>query len=68
MRDINRIDKVTDELNKLWKEKYPDFRFGQLVYLLADKLFEDYEGRKDIFIPEDDKWLEVINDLNNKGE
>jgi hypothetical protein len=68
MRDINRIDKVTDELNKLWKEKYPDFRFGQLVYLLADKLFENSKGNTDIFFPEDDKWLEVIEKLNNNNK
>ena len=31
MRDINRIDPFLQRLGKLWKEKCPDWRFGQLI-------------------------------------
>jgi len=31
MRDINRIDKFCDELAEIWKEKCPDWRFGQFM-------------------------------------
>lgn len=31
MRDPKRIDRFCDELKEYWK-RYPDFRFGQLVF------------------------------------
>ena len=34
----------------------PDIRFGQLIYILAEKL-----DTHDIFFPEDDKWLDAVN-------
>lgn len=55
MRNINRIKPFLNELEKLW-EAYPDLRFGQLVYLLAEKL------DCDIFFPEEERWLEVIRE------
>lgn len=47
MRDINRIDRITEKINKLWK-KYPDQRLGQLL--------SNYTrlAQGDIFYPEDD--------------
>lgn len=30
MRDIYRIDEITDALNELWHE-FPDMRLGQLI-------------------------------------
>ncbi len=55
MRNINRIKPFLNELEKLW-EAYPDLRFGQLVYLLAEKL------DCDIFFPEEERWLEAIRE------
>ncbi len=31
MRDINRIDTFMDQVAYIWKEKFPDWRFGQLM-------------------------------------
>lgn len=31
MRDPNRLDKFYEELNKIHKEHFPDWRFGQLM-------------------------------------
>lgn len=56
MRDKERIKPFLAELEKLW-EVYPDFRFGQLIYLLAEKL------GCDIFFPEEDTWLEAIKSV-----
>jgi hypothetical protein len=64
MRDINRIDKVTNELNKLWK-KYPDMRFGQLIHTIYFNANDHPRGDRDKFYVEDDVWLEVIERLNN---
>jgi hypothetical protein len=55
MRDIKRIPSLLSKLEKLWLMN-PDLRFGQLVYLLADRL-----QCNDIFFPEDDKWEDVID-------
>lgn len=30
MRDINRIDKILNEINDIWKQ-FPDLRLGQLI-------------------------------------
>ena len=35
MRDINRIDKVLDEISKIWKAN-PDLRLGQLILNITD--------------------------------
>ena len=31
MRDTNRMKPFFDELEKVWKENFPDWRFGQLI-------------------------------------
>ena len=56
MRDINRIDPFLQKLGGLWK-LLPDYRFGQLIYILVDELGQD------IFFPEEDMWLEKIEEL-----
>ena len=30
MRDVNRIDKILNEIKDIWEE-YPDLRLGQLI-------------------------------------
>lgn len=56
MRDTNRIKPFLDSLEKLWL-RHPDYRFGQLIYLLADKIGQD------IFFPEEDVWVDTIDKL-----
>lgn len=61
MRDMNRIDLFLNELEKIWKEECPDWRFMQLIcnlqsacdsdlfYLEENQLLEyakKYFGRK----------------------
>ena len=60
MRDPNRIEPFLKELGDCWREM-PDLRFGQLIYELADRI-----GR-DIFFPEYDEWIKVINDLKDNN-
>ena len=54
MRDINRIEPLLDKFEELWKLN-PDIRFGQMVYNLTRGW--------DLFNLEDDKMLEIINQL-----
>lgn len=35
MRDVNRIDKVLEEIKRIW-EKYPDLRLTQLIMNLSN--------------------------------
>lgn len=56
MRDPNRIEPFLQKLDELWNY-LPDYRFGQLIYRLADELGQD------IFFPEEDMWLEKIDRL-----
>lgn len=32
MRDINRIEPFMNEIASIWREKFPDWRFGQLMF------------------------------------
>ena len=60
MRDIKRIKPFLKKFQQLW-EVYPDRRFGQLVYFLAEKLNYD-----DIFFPEESHWIEAIDKVLNE--
>ena len=55
MRNPNRIDEITEALREYWKQ-YPDLRLGQLIYNL------NKSGNRDVFFPEDDKWLKWIKE------
>jgi len=59
MRDPNRINEIIEALRDCWK-KYPDLRLGQLIYNL------NKSGNRDVFFPEDDKWLKWIKEAIGK--
>lgn len=61
MRNPERIDPFLEKVGKLWK-KYPDFRFGQLIYLIADEV-----GR-DIHFPEEEEWNDALDRLIDSRE
>ena len=51
MRDINRIDKFSKEFSKIWKNSFPDQRFGQLCSSFFGWLMS--EKKIDLFFPEE---------------
>ena len=55
MRDINRIDKICNELSKIWK-LIPDWRLGQLFVNP-----QRWEGHDLFFIEDDDLIKELKN-------
>lgn len=59
MRNTSRIIPFLMKLSALWL-KYPDLRFGQIIYMLADKL------GKDIFFLEESEWEDAIDYLIKK--
>ena len=60
MRNKERIEPFLKEVSELWKDM-PDLRFGQIIYMLSDKI-----GRN-IFFPEEDEWLKAIKELKNEN-
>jgi len=63
MRDINRIDPLTNAFNKLWK-KHSDMRFIQFIMYLNSELGN--QEKRDTFYIEDEITLEFLNKLLNK--
>lgn len=61
MRNPDRIEPFLQKLGELW-HYLPDYRFGQLIYRLANELGQD------IHFPEEDVWLEKIDELITKFE
>ena len=61
MRNTNRIYEILDALRQAW-EKYPDWRFFQLVCNLQQYVSGDDVGC-DCFYVEDDKTLEAIKKM-----
>lgn len=61
MRNTNRIYEILDALRQAW-EKYPDWRFFQLVCNLQKYVSDDVVGG-DCFYVEDDKTLEAIKEM-----
>ncbi len=56
MRDPNRISRILNLIEKLWKQN-PDLRLGQLIIGLTDN--DRIGAKKDLFYLEDDE-LEII--------
>ena len=59
MRDVKRIPKILNELEKYWTQ-YPDLRFFQMLSSLRLD-----NAPKDLFFYEDDDFLEKLKDINN---
>ena len=52
LRDKRRIKPFLEEIGKMWEEKCPDWRFGQLMVNVLGAL------PRDPFFPEEDEMLE----------
>lgn len=66
IRDLERIDVFTSELNRIWKTYYPDWRFGQFM-----SNFLGFVGgikRVDIFFPEELEMLTYLKEYCGEKE
>ncbi len=59
MRNPDRIEHFLDEIGKVWREKFPDWRFGQLMYNFFSVL-------GDPFYYEEDEFLEALKAYSNR--
>lgn len=60
MRDPQRIDKFMNELGKLWRDKVPDWRFGQLMYNFLCATGDPFYWEEDEFLKKFKKYLEEL--------
>ena len=60
MRDPSRLDSFYDEMKKIHKESFPDWRFGQLCSNFFGWLMS--EKGIDLFFPEEDKMIKFFEE------
>lgn len=60
MRDPQRIDKFINELGTLWKDKVPDWRFGQLMYNFLSAKGDPFYWEEDEFFKKFKEYLEGL--------
>lgn len=58
MRSTDRIDPFLEKLGKIWKEKFPDWRFGQLMYNFFCWYGDPFYLEEDQFIEKMEKYSE----------
>ena len=63
MRKVERLDGFYDELKKIHKESFPDWRFGQFCsnffgWLVSEKSI-------DLFFPEEEEMIEYLKEYAN---
>lgn len=63
MRNQNRLDKFYDEMKKIHKKSFPDWRFGQLMSNFFGWLYS--EKKKDCFFPEEGDMIEYFKEYAN---
>ena len=59
MRDPDRIDHFCEVLHRYWKEKIPDWRFGQFMYNFLGWVAA--ETKRDVFFFEEDEMLVFLD-------
>lgn len=64
MRNPDRLDNFYDEFKRIHKEKFPDWRFGQLISNYFGWLYS--EKGKDCFFPEEDDMLKYFKEYAEK--
>lgn len=61
MRNPSRLDAFYVEFCRIHKERFPDWRFGQLVSNFLGWLYQEKE--MDCFFPEEDDMLEYFREF-----
>lgn len=61
IRNPERIDIFTSELNRIWKTYYKNWRFGQFMSNFLGFVYNQKE--RDIFFPEEDEMLTYLKEF-----
>ena len=60
MRDPNRLDSFYEQFKKIHKEKFSDWRFGQLISNFFGWIYT--EKHIDIWFPEESRMIELFKE------
>ena len=60
MRNPDRLDGFYDEIRRIHKEKFPDWRFGQLMSNFFGWLYD--KKKIDLFFPEEDEMMKYFKE------
>ena len=61
IRNPERIDVFTSELNRIWKKYFPDLRFGQFMMNFLG--FVQSKKNRDPFFPEESEMLTYLKEF-----
>ena len=64
MRDLNKLDMFYDEVKKIHKVSFPDWRFGQLISNFFSWM--SYEKGRDYFFPEEEDMIGYLKEFANE--
>lgn len=64
MRDPNRLESFYEEVKRMHKEHFPDWRYGQLVYNFMSWLAN--KKKIDIFFPEEKELIELFKEFSGE--
>ena len=64
MRDKNRIPEFTKELERIWMQCYPDWRFSELMGFLN---YIALEQKRDSFFSEESEMLKYMKEYAKKS-
>lgn len=66
MRPVERMTPFLKEIEKVWKSRVPDWRFGQLMFNFANWLYENY--KIDIFFVEEKEFIKKLKEFLHYNE
>ena len=66
IKNPERIDDFTSELNRIWKTYYLDWRFGQFMSNFLG--FVQSEKKRDPFFPEESEMLTYLKEYCGEKE
>ena len=66
IRNPERIDVFTSELNRIWKKYFPDLRFGQFMSNFLG--FVQSKKNRDPFFPEESEMLTYLKEYCGEKE
>ena len=64
MRDPKRLDKFFDEFKKIYKKKFPDWRFFQLMSNFMGWVYQ--EKKKDPWFIEEPQCMELFKEFSEE--
>lgn len=65
MRDTNRIPVFIKELERIWIQCYPDWRFGQ--FMVNFLKYVEINHKQDPFFPEEKEMLKYLKEYAKKS-